>query len=51
MNNLLAKRELGGYPWASGAEGLFVNERGFLAEGIVSNLFFSLRQAGFVLLP
>ncbi len=40
MNNILAKRELQSYPWADGAEGLFLTEEGFLAEGIVSNLFF-----------
>lgn len=40
MNNILAKRELQGYPWASGAEGLMLDQEGCLAEGIVSNLFF-----------
>ncbi len=40
MNNILAKRELQQYRWANGAEGLFLNEKGHLAEGIVSNLFF-----------
>jgi 4-amino-4-deoxychorismate lyase len=40
MNNILAKRELSRYPWAAGAEGLFLNEAGFAAEGIVSNVFF-----------
>lgn len=40
MNNILAKRELKQYAWAGGAEGLQVDRRGFLAEGIVSNLFF-----------
>jgi 4-amino-4-deoxychorismate lyase len=40
MNNILAKRELAEYPWAIGAEGLFLNEAGALAEGIVSNVFF-----------
>lgn len=39
MNNIGAKRELQGYPWAHGAEGLFLDGRGFAAEGIVSNLF------------
>jgi 4-amino-4-deoxychorismate lyase len=43
MNNILAKRELVEYPWANGAEGLFLNEAGQLAEGIVSNLFFIRR--------
>jgi 4-amino-4-deoxychorismate lyase len=41
MNNILAKRELMQYPWAANAEGLFVDEKGYLAEGIVSNLFFA----------
>ena len=40
MNNILAKRELGQYPWATGAEGLMLSEDGYVAEGIVSNLFF-----------
>lgn len=40
MNNILGKRELLGYPWASGAEGLFLDGRGYLAEGLVSNVFF-----------
>ncbi|MFD0677133.1 MULTISPECIES: aminodeoxychorismate lyase [unclassified Paenibacillus] len=40
MNNILAKRELLNYPWASNAEGLFADAKGNLAEGIVSNLFF-----------
>lgn len=39
MNNILAKREMVHYPWAAGAEGLFLDGQGFLAEGIVSNLF------------
>jgi 4-amino-4-deoxychorismate lyase len=43
MNNIMAKRELADYPWAVGAEGLFLNESGALAEGIVSNVFF-IRQ-------
>jgi 4-amino-4-deoxychorismate lyase len=43
MNNILAKRELAEYPWAMGAEGLFLNEAGHLAEGIVSNVFFVKR--------
>lgn len=42
MNNILAKRELSGYPSAArGAEGLMLTAQGKLAEGIVSNLFFS----------
>lgn len=40
MNNVLAKRELAGIPGTEGAEGLLLNGDGFLAEGIVSNLFF-----------
>ncbi|WP_028551937.1 aminodeoxychorismate lyase [Paenibacillus sp. UNC451MF] len=40
MNNILAKRELRQYAWATGAEGLQTDRNGFLAEGIVSNLFF-----------
>jgi 4-amino-4-deoxychorismate lyase len=43
MNNIMAKRELMEYPWAAGAEGLFLNEAGAVAEGIVSNVFF-IRQ-------
>jgi len=40
MNNILAKRELQNYRWSAGAEGLMLTEEGYLAEGIVSNLFF-----------
>ncbi|WP_282938161.1 aminodeoxychorismate lyase [Paenibacillus sp. RC67] len=40
MNNILAKRELKQYPWAMRAEGLQTDGKGYLAEGIVSNLFF-----------
>ncbi|TXK78265.1 aminodeoxychorismate lyase [Paenibacillus sp. N3.4] len=40
MNNILAKRELQLYEWAHGAEGLMLTEDGYLAEGIVSNIFF-----------
>ncbi|WP_332697286.1 aminodeoxychorismate lyase [Halalkalibacter lacteus] len=36
LNNVLAKRELGD---ASNVEGIFLTEAGFVAEGIVSNLF------------
>ncbi|WP_246067322.1 aminotransferase class IV [Paenibacillus koleovorans] len=39
MNNIEAKRELSGYPWAKGAEGLFLDAGGYAVEGIVSNLF------------
>ena len=38
MNNVLAKRELRGYPWATGAEGLFLDGTGSVAEGITSNV-------------
>lgn len=40
MNNIMAKQEMQQYPWAAGAEGLFVDQHGSIAEGIVSNLFF-----------
>ncbi|CAM3100098.1 aminodeoxychorismate lyase [Paenibacillus sediminis] len=42
MNNILAKRELLESLQAASAqaEGLFLTEKGYLAEGIVSNLFF-----------
>jgi len=40
MNNILAKRELNSYPWAQDAEGLFLDHRGYVTEGIVSNVFF-----------
>ncbi|WP_017729475.1 aminodeoxychorismate lyase [Halalkalibacterium ligniniphilum] len=36
LNNLLAKREIGNDPTR---EGIFLSEKGYLAEGIVSNLF------------
>jgi 4-amino-4-deoxychorismate lyase len=38
MNNILAKRELGNVP---GQEGIFLTKEGFLAEGVVSNLFWT----------
>jgi 4-amino-4-deoxychorismate lyase len=38
LNNIFAKREIGD---AADIEGIFLNEDGFLAEGIVSNLFWS----------
>lgn len=41
MNNILAKRELQNYDWAAGAEGLMLTEDGYVAEGIVSNVFFT----------
>lgn len=42
MNNILAKRELAGYPSAErGAEGLMLTAQGEVAEGIVSNIFLS----------
>lgn len=40
MNNILARREMRQYPWAAGAEGLFLSEAGHIAEGVVSNIFF-----------
>lgn len=42
MNNILAKRELSQYKLNSdiAVEGLQLTEKGYLAEGIVSNLFF-----------
>jgi 4-amino-4-deoxychorismate lyase len=40
MNSIMGKQELQRYPWAQQAEGLFLNEKGALAEGIVSNIFF-----------
>ncbi|MEK8132990.1 aminotransferase class IV [Paenibacillus filicis] len=40
MNNILAKHEMRAYPWATGAEGLFLDGAGDLCEGMVSNLFF-----------
>lgn len=42
MNNIIAKRELLslGASIPSGAEGLMLSQDGFVAEGIVSNLFF-----------
>ncbi|MEK3945937.1 aminotransferase class IV [Paenibacillus sp. FSL H3-0310] len=41
MNNILAKRELRGYASAAnGAEGLMLTAEEFIAEGIVSNIFF-----------
>lgn len=45
MNNILAKRELTLYPWAAGAEGLMLTEDGYVAEGIVSNVFFMKQGA------
>lgn len=36
LNNILAKREIGDHPEC---EGIFLTEDGYLAEGIVSNLF------------
>jgi len=41
MNNIIAKRELLASSAASGAEGLMLTREGWLAEGIVSNLFFA----------
>lgn len=41
MNNIIAKRELLASQASAGAEGLMLNREGWLAEGIVSNLFFA----------
>ncbi|WP_219834767.1 aminotransferase class IV [Paenibacillus sp. R14(2021)] len=40
MNNIVAKRELTAIGALPGAEGLMLTREGWLAEGIVSNLFF-----------
>lgn len=40
MNNIIAKRELLASGASAGAEGLMLSREGWLAEGIVSNLFF-----------
>ncbi|WP_169090007.1 aminodeoxychorismate lyase [Paenibacillus sp. PL91] len=40
MNNIIAKRELLAGDASLGAEGLMLSHEGWLAEGIVSNLFF-----------
>jgi len=40
MTNVLAKRELAASGAPAGAEGLMLTREGWLAEGIVSNLFF-----------
>lgn len=40
MNSIFGKRELSRYPWAEGAEGLFLDDCGFVSEGTVSNVFF-----------
>ncbi|MFD0717157.1 aminotransferase class IV [Paenibacillus sp. GCM10027626] len=49
MNNLLAKRELLQSGAAPGAEGLMLTGEGWLAEGIVSNLFFA--RSGVIYTP
>lgn len=41
MTNVLAKRELASSGASAGAEGLMLSGEGWLAEGIVSNLFFA----------
>jgi len=41
MNNIIAKRELLASSASPGAEGLMLSREGWLAEGIVSNLFFA----------
>lgn len=45
MNAILGKRELARYPWAQAAEGLFLDDCGFVAEGITSNVFFVAQGA------
>lgn len=50
MNNILAKREMRAYPWATNAEGLLLTADGRLAEGVVSNLFM-VKQGGNVRTP
>ncbi len=40
MNSIAGKREMLSYPWAAGAEGLFLTKEGWLSEGLVSNLCF-----------
>ena len=47
MNNVLAKREMKQYAGAENAEGLFLTEAGYLAEGIVSSLFYINNQTCF----
>lgn len=44
MNNVLASRELQTYPWAKQAEGLLLTEDRYIAEGIVSNVFFIYKE-------
>lgn len=39
MNNIVAKRELGAAGAAPGTEGLFLDGAGYVAEGMVSNIF------------
>ncbi len=39
MNNIVAKRELGAVGAAPGTEGLFLDGAGYVAEGMVSNVF------------
>jgi 4-amino-4-deoxychorismate lyase len=39
MNNIVAKRELAGSGAGSGTEGLFLDNKGHVAEGMVSNVF------------
>lgn len=40
MNSILGKKEMSQYPWAKNAEGLMLTEEGYVAEGLVSNIFF-----------
>ncbi|MBW7454483.1 aminotransferase class IV, partial [Paenibacillus sepulcri] len=44
MNNIIAKRELLSLGASPGTEGLMLTSEGWMAEGIVSNLFFAKRQ-------
>ncbi|GAA3411700.1 aminodeoxychorismate lyase [Paenibacillus hodogayensis] len=44
MNNIMAKREMRRYDWTAGAEGIFLDCSGHVAEGIVSNLFWTSGQ-------
>ncbi|MOA19873.1 Branched-chain-amino-acid aminotransferase [compost metagenome] len=49
MNNIIAKRELLASGASPGAEGMMLSGDGWLAEGVVSNLFFA--KAGIVYTP
>ncbi|MDP5276972.1 aminodeoxychorismate lyase [Chengkuizengella axinellae] len=47
MNNILGKKEINETAQDKTAEGLFLTSEGFLAEGIVSNLFFVKDQVSY----